>query len=268
MLSFSHALNSNKASNAGIYKKILSFEIGQQMYNAQSGMLPDKSYIDRPITAYLYASAAFDFHYRSETSLKLGAKVGTIGPSALGRQAQNFIHNTFGFYEPNTWDYQLKKEFNLNIFANYTRLLFRSRGFDLSTDNYASLGNALTGAGAGILLRAGSFNQLFQTASTHSLISNGATDVAPLNSKEFFVYTRPMINLVVYDATIQGGLFNGEKDHYAFDQKKLVYSQQVGITYSKRRFTIDASALFKTREIKSPARAHQWGSVSATYQFN
>lgn len=267
-LSFRHALNQNKLNGSKIHKKILGFEIGQKMYNAQSGYLPDARYIDRPFTAYLYTEGSLNLLYTSESALKLSTQLGVVGPAALGEESQNIIHDTFAFYPLNGWQYQLKNEVSLNVAAEYSRLITRGKSIDLAANAYGHLGNAFTGAGVGLLLRAGNFNQFFQSASTESTINNGSATTETLHDYEFFFYARPIINYVGYDATIEGGLFRSDKGLFIFDQKKIVFSQQVGVTYAKNRWTIDLHAIFKTKEVVSPAKAHQWGSAGLQYRFN
>lgn len=268
ILSFRHALEQNEVHGSKIHKKIIGFEIGQKIFNAQSGYLPDTRYIDRPFTAYLFAEGSLNLLYASEGTLKLSTQIGVIGPAALGQEAQNIIHDTFGFYTLNGWQYQLKNEAILNLAAEYSRLIIRGKHIDLAANAYGHLGNAFTGAGAGVLLRAGNFNQFFQSASTESTINNGSETSKILHDHEFFFYARPIINYVGYDATIEGGLFRSDKGPFIFDQKKIVFSQQIGFTYAKNRWTFDLHAIFKTKEVVSTAKSHQWGSVGLQYRFN
>src|ERR1700743_2221037 len=53
---FNHALKIKKDSSA-LANKILGFEVGQKIYNPQSGDIPDVIYDDRPFAGYLYANA-------------------------------------------------------------------------------------------------------------------------------------------------------------------------------------------------------------------
>ncbi|MBC7758767.1 MAG: DUF2219 family protein, partial [Phormidesmis sp. FL-bin-119] len=53
-----------------------------------------------------------------------------------------------------------------------------------------------------------------------------------------------------------------------FDVKPLVFSQQAGIIYAKKRWTADFSLMFKSREVKSIAKPHQYGSAALYYRFN
>lgn len=81
-----------------------------------------------------------------------------------------------------------------------------------------------------------------------------------------FFYAKPQLNVVAYDATIEGSMFNNNSP-VTFSQKPVVFAQQLGIDYSVDRFTADFGVIFKTKEIKSTARAHQWGSVTVSYRF-
>ena len=73
-------------------KKIWSASIGQYLYNAQTGAVPNINYVDRPFAAYLYGALGLQLLDNHENSGRLTLQVGTIGPSALGEEAQKLIH--------------------------------------------------------------------------------------------------------------------------------------------------------------------------------
>jgi hypothetical protein len=77
-----------------------------------------------------------------------------------------------------------------------------------------------------------------------------------------------MIHYIAYDATIQGGMFIADKGPAVFDVKPVVFSQQAGVVFSKNRWTVDFSVIFKSREIKSNAKPHQYGSLALFYRLN
>ena len=117
------------------------------------------------------------------------------------------------------------------------------------------------------MFRTGNLNQLFHSASTESMVSN-RTSSKNLTEREFFFYARPILHYVAYNATIQGGLFRDDKGPVVYDEKAMVFSQQAGIIYAKRRWTADFSLMFKSREVKSVAKPHQYGSAALYYRFN
>ena len=97
------------------------------------------------------------------------------------------------------------------------------------------------------------------------------TGAAPLHQHEFFIYYKPQINYVAYDATIQGGLFTQKSPtslQITEDKEPFILSQQVGVAYTSRRFIIDAGAVFHTLDDKEMVQTHQWGTVSLFYRFN
>ena len=156
----------------------------------------------------------------------------------------------------------------INLSAQYTRLLHRSsnQAVDFSFEGYANAGTTVSGAGAGISFRAGGLNQLFNSAYTNAIIGNNPKTKS-LVKREVFFYAKPQINFVAYDATIQGSMFNND-DPVTFGVKPIVFAQQIGFNYSSQRFTFDFGMLFKTKEVKSSAKAHQYGSISMFYRFN
>lgn len=264
---FRHAGDQQKLAE-GIEKKVYEVSLGQKIYNPYSGFAPDPLLHDRPFAGYLYAEGAMNWFYSNEQSIKLSAQIGSTGKNSLAKAGQKFLHSTFGFYDIDGWDYQIKNELALNLSGQYTKLLTRvaDDAVDFSFEGYANLGTTFTGAGAGILFRTGSLNQLFNSSYTNAVVGNQPKTKA-LVKREFFFYAKPQLNVVAYDATIQGSLFN-DNSPVTFSQKPIVFAQQLGVDYSSQRFTIDFGVVFKTKELKSRAKAHQWGSLSMAYRFN
>lgn len=265
MLYYRHALNQGRL----IKLEKLTYEIsaGQKIFNPISGYSPNPDKHDRPFAAYLYGSMALSFFTKTEGVFKTKLELGAIGPGALGQQAQEFMHRAAGFYPIQGWEYQIGKDFAANLSAQYTKLIHRSahNKLDFSVDGYANLGTTFNGAGIGLLFRTGKINQLFNSASTHSIMSNNAkTD--RLVGHEFFFYAKPQLNYIAYDATVSGSLFTNNST-ITFSTKPFVFAQQLGINYSSPRFTIDYSMLFKSREIKSQAKAHQYATITLFYRF-
>ncbi|HEY8929638.1 MAG TPA: lipid A deacylase LpxR family protein [Mucilaginibacter sp.] len=270
---FRHALKVDEKSN--LANKVLGFEIGQKIYNPQSGSVfykdADQAYlVDRPFAGYLYAGATLNFLYKDESNLKLGAQAGIIGPGAFGKEVQDYVHDHFGFYHPDGWEFQIHNEAQLNLSAVYNRLLARGSWIDLSLASYANLGNGFTGAGVGPMIRAGAFNQLFNSVSTQSTAIRKQT-VAPLHAHEIFFYYKPLINYVAYDATIQGGLFASHDDPNSLEitrnKEPFIFSNELGVAFTTNRFVVNAAAIFHTKETKEMVRSEQWGSVTALYRF-
>ncbi|MES2276821.1 MAG: lipid A deacylase LpxR family protein [Bacteroidota bacterium] len=267
---FRHALKINDKDTARLKNKILGFEAGQKIFNPQGGNIPAPEYIDRPFAGYLYFGTTLNFLYSNESNLKLGAQVGVVGPGAAGQGVQITVHDWFSFYKPTGWEYQVHDGAELNLSAEYNRLLTRGSGIDLSFTSHGELGNGFTGAGAGLMLRAGDFNQLFNSVSTQSTASR-LNSKALLHQHEFFAYYKPALNYVAYDATIQGSLFNDHKDaplQVTSSRQPIVFSNEIGGAYTANHWVFNFAMIFHTKDTKQMVKAHQWGSITALYRFN
>jgi lipid A 3-O-deacylase len=259
---------SEKQDTSKLTKKIWSLSAGQKMYNAQSGYVPNIDYIDRPFAGYLYGSTSLQWLFKNENIFKAEIQGGILGPSALGEEGQELYHDIFGFYELNGWQYQVKDEVALNLILNYDRLLYRSASGknDFSLPVEARIGNTFSGLKTGILFRTGSLNPLYHSASTQSHVAT--YKAAHVKDKELYFFLKPSLDLVLYDATISGGLFRKDKGEVTFDTKPLVFSQELGVAYSQKRWTANFSLIFKSKEVKSAAKAHQYGIIDIFYRFN
>ncbi|MBY0543891.1 MAG: lipid A deacylase LpxR family protein [Sphingobacteriaceae bacterium] len=266
-INFRHATDQQKLSSS-LEKVTYEISAGQKMYNPISGYSPKMETQDRPFAGYLYAGANVNLFYKKESILKFGLELGTVGPNALGEDAQKLLHKIVGFYEIKGWEYQIKNEPTINLTTQFTKLLGRSEAYksDLSLESYVNIGTTFSGAGIGILLRSGDINQLFNSAYTNSQISNNSKTERLVNN-EYFFYAKPQLNFIAYDATIQGSMFNKDSP-VTFETKPLVFAQQLGLNYSTPRFTFDFGLTFKSKEVKSTAKAHQYGSISMYYRFN
>jgi lipid A 3-O-deacylase len=277
-LYFNHALKVKSPDSTALQNKILGFELGQKIYTPQAGYIPSTIFVDRPFAGYLYAASSLNLLFENESNIKLSAQIGIIGPASLGEAAQDLTHRILGQYKGEGWQYQIKNNPELNLSMVYNKLLARGSAIDLSLTSYANLGTGFTGAGVGPLLRIGDFNQLFHSQSTQSnVIANENTK--PLHPSELFFYYKPQINVVAYDATIEGGLFeshNHDDEYYYYYNSEVVrtiepviFSQQLGAVYSTSRWVYDLSATFRTKDTKEMTHpTHQWGSLEVLYRFN
>lgn len=253
------------AQHSGLKKKIVEISAGQMIFNPRSGYRPEPATQDRPFAGYLYVGTAMSWFHTDEHMLKAAVQLGTTGPNALAQDGQELLHKTFGFYEPAGWEYQIGNEAAVNASVQYVRLLQRAENAktDFSFEGYANAGTTFSGAGAGILFRAGNIEQLFNSASYDARIGNDGA--APKH--ELFFYAKPQLNFVAYDATVQGSMFS-DNSPVTYGVKPFVFAQQFGVNYSTGRLSLDFNVIFKTKEIKSTASAHQFGSITANYRFN
>lgn len=265
-IQYRRAMDATKFGNEKIAKKILELEIAQQIFNPQSGGIPDPSFIDRPFAGYAFLGGHLSTFYANESMLKLSLRLGTIGPNSGADKFQTFYHKLFGFYEIMGWENQIGNEIAINSSINFQKILTNTdvdRTTDLSVEGYGNLGTTFTGAGFSFLFRAGRIEKLFNSTINSARILNNGEKL--IHESEFYFYARPSLNFIGYDATIQGRMF--ADDAFTFDPNRLVFIQQVGASLAKNRWTADVSFNFKTKRNKEMVRPHKFGSIKIFYRF-
>jgi len=256
-----------------LQNKIIGFEAGQKIFTPHTAVIHDSvfenypSEIDRPFAAYLYVGSSLYLLYKNESTLKLGAQIGIVGPGAFGKEVQTFVHKNFGFYTPVGWKYQIDNNVVLNLSAEYTGLVARNSWLDFSFYSQAKLGNGFSGCGVGGMVRIGKFNPFFNSISTQSnaLQSNS---IPSKTKPEFFFFYKPEVDFIAYDATVQGGLFTSKKNNSIAVTRNIepvVLVNQFGIGYSKNNLGIYLAVIFNTKNVKEMFVAHQWGSITLSY---
>jgi lipid A 3-O-deacylase len=260
---------SQQQQHSKISKKVLDLKIGQEIFTPYSGNVYQMDKQDRPFTAYMHMGATMKWLYKSENILSANVQAGIMGPGAMGKQIQSGFHKAFGLYEIKGWEHQLNNEASLNMELNYQHFLFRENKehFDLSATSGALIGNTFSGANAGLLLRIGKMNAFHQTAYNNSRVESKNSGMKKTKT-EIFLFTKPQINYVAYNATIQGGMFRSDKGPVTFDIKRWVYSQQIGVDFATNRWSSKLFYTLKSKEVESTASGYQYGSIALSYHFN
>lgn len=261
MVNFRQALSDTRTG-----KNILELELGQKIYTPYYGKAPDPALHDRPFSGYLYGGAYYNRFPNIQSYMRIGAELGGTGKYALGDGIQKQYHQLIGIYKIAGWEYQLNGEISLNLNAAYARSLWKSANnkFDLHVGATGNLGNAYSNIQTYGILRFGRFNSIDQSALYHSRISHGGQSP----EKEFYLFVKPQLNWVAYDASIQGPLFNSDKGPVHFGIKHWVFSPAVGLSFASQRWTANYIVQFKTKEVQSNASGYHYGSLSLGYKFN
>lgn len=251
--------------NTRVAKKIWEIKIGQQIYNAKSGYVPGRQFIDRPFAGYLFGSFSRHWLFKNENGLKAELQIGTIGDRSFSKEGQELYHEALGFYEINGWQYQIQDGLGINARVSYLYKITQNQknNIDLSLPASALLGNSFSGLRAGLLFRTGKINPLNNSMATNSNLAHTGR-----YEGEFYFFLKPELNWIAYDATISGSMLRKKSENeVTFDSKPFVFSQELGLAYAKSRWNLGFSLIFKTKEIESSAKAHQYGSIKMGYKF-
>jgi len=261
-ITFRHALRQDSLHS----KKIYELEAGQYMYNSNSGQTNRIEEVDRPFAAYLYGGFKMNWLSKKETYFQASLQVGTIGPNAKGKEVQETLHKTIGFYTINGWQFQVNNEIGINGAFNYAKLLGRKNKDDLTFCSSVNIGNTFSGAGVGLLYRTGKTNPLYNSTSYNSRISNSRLDT--ISKAESFFFAKPTLNFVAYNATIQGGMFRTDRGPVTHQPNRVLFTQELGYMYAKKRWALSFSLIFQSKDLKQQVENHQYGSASIFYCFD
>jgi lipid A 3-O-deacylase len=178
--------------------------------------------------------------------------VGIIGQGAGGKEIQTFIHRRTGNTIPQGWGNQIRNDLILNYEAAMERAVWRHEGRALlTTTGVARVGTLNTAGTLGLTAMLGRIDDPFRATSSR---------------REWYVYIKPQLNVVGYDATLQGGLFNRTSPYTiaSRDVSRAVYRQSVGIVYRSRGRFIEYYQSLGTPEFRG-ARGHRSGGVQLGY---
>lgn len=212
---------------------------------------------DRPFAAAImlksFSIATDTIHL---TRIVSSLNIGIIGPGAFGGDMQTAIHEATGNTIPKGWYNQIKNDIVINYELTYEKQLLRFHDvFTIQTTATARLGTLFTNASAG-------FNATF------GIINSPFTSVKNKNKFQLYLYTQPLVNLIGYDATLQGGIFN-KKSVYTIndnDIERVTFQNNYGIVLQYRWLYLQYSRTILTREF-SYGNSFKWGGIRLGFKL-
>lgn len=256
-------------------RRFLSVFVGQNMYTpadiTRTDLIPD----DRPYAGFTYAGLGF--HAVGERGLdSLELQVGMIGPHSFAEDTQELWHRTFGWTRPLGWAHQLHDEAVLGAVYGHKWKVHPTPelpgfGHDVILDAGGSLSNALTGARAGAEFRAGwNLPRDFGT----SYIQPGSESCALFEARNARRTSSPSWGLhffaaldaqaVIRNIFLDGNTFG---DSHRVQKKALVGGVAAGVAFRYRRFRMDFSYVWRTREFTGQRDESLFGSLNLSVLF-
>ena len=268
---------SKKSSN--ISKKILSYEIGQEIYNAHARKIlraPNSRFpggieeIDRPIAGYLFGKITRSSFYNDKRLLTLGFSIGTVGKNSFGQDVQEFWHRVIGVkdYWNWVWDYQVSNEVGANLHVTFANaLLSRDQDFiQITPITQATLGTTFTNVSQAFLMQIGRLRPMSSSTFWNSRVQL-PNEQSHGQLVEMFLFYKPSIKYQLYNATIQGGMFTTNKGPILSDVQPFVIAHEVGLRFSTPRFGLGYHMVFQGKEAKSQFYQQSFASIVGSICF-
>jgi lipid A 3-O-deacylase len=230
---------------------------------------PEIQYGDRPYAGVILLKTfltATDTEGRQRISTLLST--GLIGPDAGGEGMQKAIHHLIDYTQPVGWHNQISNDLVLNYQVNYEKELFSCKydagggahytdRFSLATFSSLRLGTLSSKLATGVTIMLGNFYSPF----THPVDRPG-------KKIQWYFYDQPLVNLVGYDATLQGGVFNRSSPYTiaASDVNRLVFQHRYGFILIFHKLFLEYYQTSNTAEFKTSVY-HGTGGLQIGFGF-
>jgi hypothetical protein len=190
----------------------------------------------------------------------LELNLGMIGPSASGKQTQDFVHSAIGVEKPQGWDSQLGDEVEADVTwlkrqRVDERYFKRTENFDSHLEYGFTAGSLHRNANLGIIFRYGvNLPNDFGPGRLEAPAS--ACIEKPTEVQTAYLFTRIGGKLVQYDRFLSG-----------LETEPAVAQLQVGVVYRYKSLEVSYSETFLTREYKEQGSMDSYGAINLTWWF-
>lgn len=206
-------------------------------------------YDDRPFEGSMSLSFfSVSTNLKKKLHIASSFSIGVIGPAALGKEIQDFIHRQTGNAKPKGWQFQIKNDIILNYQLNIEKNFFSTNGFTINGTSELRLGTLHDHLSAGLNFMAGHFNDTYTGGKKKT---------------SFYIYGQARGNLIAYDATMQGGLFNRNSPYKisSGNVTRTTFQADGGLILKTGKLYFGYSRSFLTKEFKT-GKEHQWGGLT------
>ncbi len=256
-----------KSKSDNVLKKTNEIKIGQYVYTPRFLNIEAVDINDRPFAGYLFGGFEKGFFYANQNVLKVALQVGTIGPNSHAKEFQENFHKAFQYREVYGWENQIQNALGFQAHVLFSKKLFPHKNQDFIDFNWqseADMGTIFTGISSGFVTRIG-FKKL--VAISDSNLFGASLGATKSNNDEFYFYLAPSIRYQIYDATIQGSLFNGDSP-LSFPINPFRFNAKAGFAYQKNNLNLSYSFVYTTKEVaESAATGFFYGSIGISYLF-
>lgn len=239
----------------------------QNMYTPSTTKTGGILYGDRPYAAYLYVGS-FKITNDPEHKLRQTSELdaGIIGPNSYGEWVQQSFHNAVPTNnEPLGWEYQIKNDLVLNYTIMYDKGIVNEKSLEVLLSSVGNIGTLYTNFAGGVQLRTGWLNPYFANL---GIGKKQALRDAGLRKVQFFFFLKGSGKLVGYDATLQGGLFNGSSTYtLPADQiSRVVFQGSGGLAFSLNGIRLDVEQYILSPEFHD-GWWHKWVHVALSFSL-
>ena len=247
---------------AGLSKSqinLYGFSLKQNIYTPTNPDIDEISIGDRPFSAFLTIGQFREsYNLQKKISIKSSINFGVIGPASLGGVVQSSIHDI----EPIGWNNQIKNNIVIDYSIKLEKGIISTPHAELNLIAGGNIGTIFNKLNGGFYFRAGSFIPVFKGLAT---IFGSAS---PKSVLQYWFFVSGQTNLVFYDATLQGGLFNNSNPYVIRSENinRLVANLSIGFAMYYKKVGVEIQNFYLSPEFKN-AYDFRWGRIKLVFQF-
>lgn len=259
----------SKKEKPQLIKQVNQIKLGQYMYSPRDIYRDEEEMFDRPFAGYLFGEFGNTNFYTNQTILKKYVQIGYVGPNSFADQVQSSTHRIFNYTAFDEWDYQIKNALAIQVYALFAKPFLSSKinseRIDFQWQAEAKLGTIFTALSTGFVTRIG-LKKLIPLSDSNFYGASLNKDKS-LSQNEFYFYMAPYFNYQIYDATIQGSLFN-DNSPVTFDIKPFRFNGEAGLRYRINNLNLSYAFVYRGKELKSERMTgYFYGSIGISYLF-
>lgn len=233
------------------------FSLRQNMYTPTNPEAPFVLQGDHPFAGYLvFGQFVQSVNYQKKITLFSEINLGIIGPASLAGTIQYSVHER----KPVGWANQIHNDMIVNYSVRIEKGLVSNTHFELNLKALAHVGTLYDKAALGVYFRTGSFIPVYrgpwftrQSQKQHTL--------------QYWFFVTGQSTGVLYDATLQGGLFS--RSIYTIgtaDIKKLVVQASAGVALYYGGFGLELENFYQSPQFRG-ASDFRWGRIKVVMSF-
>lgn len=243
--------------------------LGHTIYTPEETSIRTPDPKDRPYAAWLFGAVSL-VSYDDEVLNTIELQLGTVGPSALGKEVQNNFHDLIGDNHAEGWSHQIKDEFGANlIFDRKWRAISLTGprtgfGLDVTPSATLSLGNVATYVAGGLMLRLGqNLDSDFGAPRIRPALA-GTAFYDKRDGFGWYVFGGIEGRAVLRDIFLDGNTF---KDSPHVDKQTIVGDAQLGASVFFGSTRITYSYVIRSEEFEGQDGLSRFGSASVSWSF-
>jgi lipid A 3-O-deacylase len=232
-----------------------TWELGQRIYTPRTNsreVVRD----ERPHAGWLYGAATATAQREADRH-RARLEVGITGPPSLAEFMQVRVHRLGGFWAPRGWDHQLGFEPGVVLGYGYDRVLVAPavrgvRVAELTSVAEVSVGNVITGAGAGLAAKVG-----------YRVPHPWRVDPRQERGSAAFLTGGVRGDGYLRNLFLDGNTF---AEGHRVEKLPAVGQFHIGLGIRVERVEAQFQVVSRTREYRSEPDGHRYSSVGFTYR--